>query len=1302
MASGDTIEQLNYEVILKDSSFKSDLDELLKYAEKFNTNMTSALSLKKMANGSGIDDIRKKLDDATASTDKLGKSHEKYNARVKEGNTALTGTADLMRTISRLTGVAFGVEGVRRFFSALVDVTGQFEVQKMALTSMLQSADKADEIFNTLRQNALNSPYTFQDLTKYAKQLTAFNIDTDKLVETENRLADVAAGLGVDMGRIILAYGQVKAAGVLKGTELRQFTEAGVPLLQSLAEQIKETEGNAISLSEVFQRISKKQIPFEMVEEAFRRMTDEGGKFYNMQEVLVNTLQGKIGKLRDVWQQSLYDIGTANDSWLKGGVDIITKLVANLDKLGAVIKPVIVGFGAYAAVLAIVAMRQKLVAAAEFIRALRNIATGATTVTAAMTAMNISMSGVAAAIGIIVAAGFALVSVFKKINGPMEKFRKELDEIHEHASDTSQYNAEIGRLEMLRKTLNDSNNSYEQRKRALNEIKTIVPAYHADLTTEGKLIRDNKTALDDYIASIHRKAKTEAAENELKGLYTKQFEISSKRIALWKEVDELKDIDVTSTAFGYGFVGPNRAQNNSLSERDKRLEQLHLLNEEYAEVGSRIEDINKILSSMDIPIIGGDGPTWGPNGVAGGNSQLEAIQAGISALEGYRDAFQKLEPYFGDETSSVMAKIFGGDASAYEGLDRQIVKLTEHLRELGGGNEADSILKRLGLDKVSQILEGQKAIEAWRKEIERLQENWDSSKGESKGTLQRILDDFKKVEQEIGDDESLLLALGKDPDAFFAALALRDTAAAQKAQAIKDNLTNIANDILSDKTGGGLSNLADKSIEDLEAMKTVLDNLEIPQEIADVIENPDLLKALNDELSKLRDNWVEIINSTESATEDKDNKEKLERLKEIATEAAGLFSSVAELASAYGKDDLSSALSFIGDSLSILESSFDSFSKGKVAEGVLKILGGVIKKVINAQKEVAKLKQSIRAAEEAGRAATLSDLLGLGVSSVFGTNQMKQASNAAKVLTEVQNSMNANRGNLSGKMNLKNSFWSITKWKPESLASLAASVGRELYDVYGNLNADTLQAILNTYTNLGTKEREWIQQAINDSNAYKEAMEQLEGVMESLVGDIVSTAADTIVDQWAKAGDAALDYADILDDVTRSYAKMITQSLLLDSVFDDSMKNGLLKKFQENDMQGVMDLVLGGLQQIQNMAPQIAGILEPLRPYLSTSGTEGGTLKEGINKELVEGNSSLIASYINAMRADLSVIRGFQTSGWQDVSSIRVSIPTLLDHTAKIEANTFDQAQNSSEILRRLSSIITPSTTGGSAVRTTR
>ena len=123
---------------------------------------------------------------------------------------------------------------------------------------------------------ALQSPFKLRELVGYVRELSAYRIETEKLFDTTKMLADVSAGLGVDMGRLILAYGQVRSASVLRGQELRQFTEAGIPIIAELAKSFSELYGRVVKTDEVFEMVSKRMVSFEMVDDIFKRMTSSG------------------------------------------------------------------------------------------------------------------------------------------------------------------------------------------------------------------------------------------------------------------------------------------------------------------------------------------------------------------------------------------------------------------------------------------------------------------------------------------------------------------------------------------------------------------------------------------------------------------------------------------------------------------------------------------------------------------------------------------------------------------------------------------------------------------------------------------------------------------------------------------------------------------------------------------------------------------------------------------------------------------------------------------------------------------
>lgn len=227
----------------------------------------------------------------------------------------------LVGQVGAMMGMYFSAFAIKDFIGDLVRIRGEFEQQYTALKAILQSTSQADELFSQLKTLAPISPYSFRELTTYAKQLSAYQIPYNDLFDTTKRLADLSAGLGVDFRRISLAYGQVRSAAVLRGQELRQFTEAGVPMVDALAKKFSKLRGEVVSTGDVFQLISERQVPFEMVKEVIEDLTNEGGIFYNMQEKQSETLAGKVSNLADRYDIMMNNIGQSTDGLLKGVVD---------------------------------------------------------------------------------------------------------------------------------------------------------------------------------------------------------------------------------------------------------------------------------------------------------------------------------------------------------------------------------------------------------------------------------------------------------------------------------------------------------------------------------------------------------------------------------------------------------------------------------------------------------------------------------------------------------------------------------------------------------------------------------------------------------------------------------------------------------------------------------------------------------------------------------------------------------------------------------------------------------------------
>lgn len=246
----------------------------------------------------------------------------------------LNSTVQDLKSLFLQGGLVFGAQ---QFAMSIITTGGEMEKQHIALQSILGDMQNANTIFNQIKELALNSPFTFSELNRDVKQLAAYGVEYDQLYDTTKRLADMSSGLGVSFDRIALAFGQVQARGWLDGKELRQIAYAGIPLLEKLSEFYSKQEGRNVSTSEIKTRISNREVSFDDVKSIFWQMTDAGGQFYNMQQVLSETLLGRYNKLKDAWEIMLADFANGKNvigGTFKGILDVVTNLVQQIHVLG--------------------------------------------------------------------------------------------------------------------------------------------------------------------------------------------------------------------------------------------------------------------------------------------------------------------------------------------------------------------------------------------------------------------------------------------------------------------------------------------------------------------------------------------------------------------------------------------------------------------------------------------------------------------------------------------------------------------------------------------------------------------------------------------------------------------------------------------------------------------------------------------------------------------------------------------------------------------------------------------------------
>lgn len=345
------------EALLKNKTYKVklelDSESIKKFRETFkeqgiNTSELRAMrGVSQLIRADAYASSQKALEQLRIARMQAAKASDTHNAAMKRTNSTMSSQSRIAGELKNQIANVYSIYTLERFVRGLYTIGGEFQKQRIALTSIIGDSMKAETIFNRIKDLAVVSPFQFKELASYTKQLSAYSIPYEELYDTTKRLADISAGVGVDMGRIILAYGQVRSAAFLRGQELRQFTEAGIPLVDELAKRFTKLTGVVTSAGDVFDKISRKEVSFGMVKDVLWELTDEGGKFYNMQEALAESLAGKWSNLQDAWDVMMADIAEGNSGVLSDSLDMLTKLMEHWEDFAKVIIPIITSFGIY-------------------------------------------------------------------------------------------------------------------------------------------------------------------------------------------------------------------------------------------------------------------------------------------------------------------------------------------------------------------------------------------------------------------------------------------------------------------------------------------------------------------------------------------------------------------------------------------------------------------------------------------------------------------------------------------------------------------------------------------------------------------------------------------------------------------------------------------------------------------------------------------------------------------------------------------------------------------------------------------
>lgn len=286
---------------------------------------------------------------ATLDIDQFNVSAQAMERNIRRvSDTAVSESAEMEQSILSFAqnGARYIVsylvgQGMGSLLQSIVSVRGQFQQLEIAFETMLGSGTKAKALIDQMAETAARTPFDLAGVAGGAKQLLAYGESADKVNDTLVRLGNIASGLSIPLNDIVYLYGTTMVQGRLYAQDVRQFTGRGIPLVKELAAMYGKTA------EEINAMVSEGKIGFPEVEKVIKKLTDQGGQFYNLMEKQSASLTGQISNLGDAWDMALNKIGERNQDVFAAGISSATYMVEHLDDVLRIVKAIAIAYGSY-------------------------------------------------------------------------------------------------------------------------------------------------------------------------------------------------------------------------------------------------------------------------------------------------------------------------------------------------------------------------------------------------------------------------------------------------------------------------------------------------------------------------------------------------------------------------------------------------------------------------------------------------------------------------------------------------------------------------------------------------------------------------------------------------------------------------------------------------------------------------------------------------------------------------------------------------------------------------------------------
>ncbi|WP_308763170.1 tape measure protein [uncultured Bacteroides sp.] len=443
---------------------------------------------------------------------KLTREYKEFSSGTNNADEIVKSLTDSLKRTAVEIG---GLVAIKKFGSDVIEATGKMQQLQVALSTILQDKSKADQLIADIVQFAAKTPFNLDDVATGAKQLLAYGSSADNVVNELSMLGDVASGLQIPIGQLIYLYGTLRTQGRAMTVDIRQFAGRGIPIYEELAKVL------GVSKDQVSELVKEGKVGFKEVEQAFKNMTSEGGKFANLMESSAGTWPQRLSNIEDTLFQKMNEFGNKYKEVFEFGIGTAEDLVESLDDVLSVMGGLIAAYGTYKAALITAAVAQKAVGFVESIRLIVMYRKELGLATAAQQAFNVaSKSNVyVALLATLVGIGTAIYMYTKRTNEATVA-QETLNSVNKKADE--EFSKQAATVDRLSGVLKSETSSLDQKKKALSDLQAIIPSYNASLDEEGRLINNNTEAIKSYLTQLEKQIRMKAAQEELEELYRKK------------------------------------------------------------------------------------------------------------------------------------------------------------------------------------------------------------------------------------------------------------------------------------------------------------------------------------------------------------------------------------------------------------------------------------------------------------------------------------------------------------------------------------------------------------------------------------------------------------------------------------------------------------------------------------------------------------------------------------------------------------------------------------------------------------